>query len=210
MVVRNRTFRPLRILKGQALKTALVFGLTVPLVQGCGAVLVGGVAAAGASMVHERRNSSTVLEDEHTEHLAIRLLNDDPDIKTHGRIGVTSYNHRVLLTGQTATRSISDRFARKVARLPRVKKVVNAVTIGPVASFARASEDALITPRVKLALTKIDIPGFDVTRVKVVTEAGAVFLMGLVSPREGNAAAEKARYVPGVTKVVKLFEYIRS
>jgi osmotically-inducible protein OsmY len=86
--------------------------------------------------------------------------------------------------------------------------VVNEVTIGPSASFARESEDALISSRVKIALADIDIPGFDPTRIKVVTEEGTVFLMGLVYPREGDAAAQKARYVPGVAKVAKVFEYI--
>jgi len=207
--LRNRALRPIRTLHGRALKAVLILSLIAPLVQGCGAVLVGGVAATGAAILHDRRNSRTILEDERTEHLARRLLRDNPDIKAHSRIAITSYNHLVLLTGQAETQSISDRFARKVARLPKVKKVVNEVTIGPPVGFVRSSEDALITSRVKLALTKVDLHGFDATRVKVVTEASDVFLMGLVRPGEGNAAAEKARYVPGVTKVVKLFEYIQ-
>jgi osmotically-inducible protein OsmY len=190
-----------------ALATALLLGSSIPLLQGCGAIVLGGVAA-GASVAHERRDSRTVLEDEHTEHSAAQLLIDNPDINMHSRISATSYNHLVLLTGQAETQDISDRFADMVANMPRVKKVVNEVTIGPLASFTRESEDAVITSRVKLALTEIDHPGFDATRVKVVTEAGSVFLMGLVHPSEADAAAEKARYVPGVEKVIKIFEYI--
>jgi osmotically-inducible protein OsmY len=193
----------------QSKKAMLVLSLGVSLLQGCAAVAVGGVAA-GASIAHDRRHSLAVLEDEHAEHSAAQLLIDNPDINMHSRIAITSYNHLVLLTGQAETQAISDRFAQKVARLPKVKKVVNEVTIGPSASFARESEDALITSRVKLALTEIDMPGFDPTRVKVVTEEGTVFLMGLVHPQEGDEAAEKARYVPGVAKVIKLFEYIES
>jgi len=204
--LRKRIFRPLRLLNKRALGTALVVGLTFPLLQGCGALLLGGATAI--SVAHERRSLRTVLEDEYTEHSVARILTDNPDINRHSRIAATSYNHWVLLTGQAETQSIRDRFARKVARLPKVRKVIDEVTIGPVVSFARESEDALITSRVKLALTKIDIPGFDATRVKIVTEAGTVFLMGLVYPQEGKAAAEKARYVPDVIKVVKLFEYI--
>lgn len=191
----------------RALPIVLTLSLTLPLLQACGAIVVGGVAA-GASVAHERRSTQTVLEDEHTEHSAGQLLIDNPDINMHSRISITSYNHLVLLSGQAETQDISDSFAQKVAGLPRVKKVLNEVTIGPLASFARESEDALITSRVKVALTEIDYPGFDTTRVKVVTEEGVVFLMGLVHPQEADAAAEKARYVPGVKKVVKLFEYI--
>jgi len=187
----------------------LVLVLAATLLPGCGALLVGGVAA-GASVVHERRHSRTVLEDQLIESSAAKLLIDNPDINLHSRISVTSYNYVALLTGQAETQEISDRFADLVARLPRVRTVVNEVTVGPLASFARESEDALITSRVKLALVGIDIPGFDLTRVKVVTEEGTVFLMGLVYPREADAAAEKARHVPGVKKVVKVFTYIET
>jgi len=206
--LRNRIFRPLQALNKRTLKIALVLvGFILPLLQGCSVLLLGGATAA--SVVHERRSPRIVLEDERTEHSAAQLLIDNPDINRHSRIAITSYNHWVLLTGQAKTRHISNRFARKVARLPKVRKVLDEVTIGPVAGFVQESEDALITSQIKLALTKIDIPGFDATRVKVVTEADTVFLMGLVYPREGKAAAEKARYVPGVTKVVKIFEYVK-
>jgi len=205
--LQNRIFRPLQALNQRTLRTVLALGLILPVLQGCGVLLLGGATAA--LVVHERRSPRLVLEDEHTEHSAAQLLTDNPDINRHSRIAITSYNHWVLLTGQAKTRHIRDRFARKVARLPKVRKVIDEVTIGPLASFVKESEDALITSQIKLALTKIDIPGFDATRVKVVTEAGAVFLMGLVYPREGKAAAEKARYVPGVIKVVKIFEYIK-
>jgi len=210
--LRNRTFGPTRRLNKRVLKTALALGLTIPLLQGCATALLGGgiaAVAAVAAVVHERRDSRTILEDEHTEHLAIRLSADNPDIGEHSRIAITSYDHLVLLTGQAETRSIRDRFAHEVARLPKVEKVVNEITIGPPISLARESKDALITSRVKLALTKVEVPGFGASQVKVVTEAGAVFLMGLVYPWEGDAAAEKARYVRGATKVVKVFKYIK-
>jgi len=203
----NRTDPSTGTRKRRALLIALVLSLTLPLLQGCPVVVVGGVAA-GASVAHERRDSRTVLEDEHTEHTAAQLVIDNPDINLHSRISATSYNHVVLLTGQAETQRISDRYAGLVAELPNVKKVINEVTIGPWASFSRESEDALITSRVKIALIEIDIPGFDATRVKVVTEEGVVFLMGLVSTAEADATAEKARYVPGVSKVIKIFEYI--
>lgn len=194
-------------LKQYLLTAAVLLALAIPLLHGCAAIVVGGVAA-GASAVHERRDSRTLLEDEHTEHSAAQLLIDNPDIGMHSRISITSYNHLILLTGQAETQGISDRFAQKVASLPKVKKVVNEITIGPLASFTRESEDALITSRVKIALTEVKISGFDPTRVKVVTEEGVVFLMGLLYPEEGDAAAEAARYVPGVAKVIKLFESI--
>lgn len=204
---RTRNYPSVNWAERSAFNLALALSLILPLLQGCGVIIVGG-AAAGASVVHERRDAQTVLEDEHTEHSAAQLLIDNPDINTRSRISTTSYNHLVLLSGQAETQDVSDRFAQKVAHLPRVKKVINEVTIGPLASFARESEDALITSRVKIALTQIDISGFDPTRVKVVTEEGVVFLMGLVHTAEADAAVEKARYVPGVERVIKIFEFI--
>lgn len=208
--VKNHTFRLLQTLNKSVSGTASILVLSTALLQGCGgAILLGGITA-GTSVVHDRRDSDIVLQDEFIEHSAARLLSDNPDIRKHSRITTTSYNHWVLLSGQADTQEISDRFAHLVARLPRVKKVFNEVTIGPRISLARESKDALITSKVKLALTKVDIPGFDTTRVKVVTEASRVFLMGLVYPREGEAAAAKASRVPDVAGVVKLFEYIES
>ncbi len=205
--LRKRNQLPIDTQRRHALAMTLTLGLGIPLLHGCAAVVVGGVAA-GASVMHERRNAQVVLEDEYIEQSAAQRLRDNPDIKLRSRISTTSYNHLVLLTGQAETEDIRDRFAQKVARLPKVKKVMNEVTVGPMASFSQESEDTLITSRVKIALTDTDIEGFDPTRVKVVTEDGVVFLMGLVYPAEADDAAERARYVPGVAKVVKIFEYI--
>jgi len=190
------------------LPVLLALAVALPLLQGCGAVVVGGVAA-GAMVAHDRRDYIRVLEDQDIEIKAMQIMSDNPDIDRQSRIAVTSYNLVVLLTGQAETRDAAARFADKVSRLPRVRRVVDEVTIGPYASLARQSEDALLTSRVKVAVSGVDLPGFDATRVKVVTESGIVYLMGMVTPTEADAAVEKARYVSGVKKVVKVFEYIQ-
>jgi osmotically-inducible protein OsmY len=175
--------------------------------QGCVPVALTG-AAVGASVIHDRRTTGTVLDDQQIELKGAELLHNHPEISGHSHIDVTSYNLVALLTGQAETQEISDRFAQLVARLPKVKRVMNEVTVGPVEGFAQESEDALTTSRVKLALFGVKLPEFDPSRVKVVTAAGTVYLMGLVTPAEAEAAVEKARYVPGVKRVVKIFEYI--
>ena len=179
----------------------------MPLLQGCGILIVGGVAT-GAAVIYDRRDSETVLKDQQIEFQAMQLLSQNQDISNQSRIAVTSYNRTVLLTGQAKTRGAAERFADLVSRMPEVRRVVDEVTIGPLASLTRESEDVLVTSRVKLAINEVDYPGFDAMRVKVVTEAGVVYLMGLVSPNEADAAVEKARYVPGVKKVIKVFEYV--
>lgn len=186
---------------------ALTLCLAATLLQGCAPLVVGG-AAVGVSMIHERRSATTIIEDEHIELVGMSLIHNNPEIRDGSRIAVTSYNHVVLLTGQADSDEISGRLADLISRQPKVRRVINEVTVGPRASFARESEDALVTSRVKVELIKIAIPDFDPTRVKVVTEAGTVFLMGLLTPEEAEAVVERARNVPGVEKVVKIFEYI--
>ena len=189
-----------------ALTIGVALGLSM-LLQGCGAVVVGGVAT-GAAVIYDRRPAQVVIDDQEIMLQAVDLAQKNPDIGQHSRITTTAYNHVALLTGQADTAAISDRYAVMVSNLPKVREVVNEVTIGPMASIARASEDTYITSRAKFVISQVDLPGFDATRVKVVTESAVVYLMGLVSPDEANATIEKVRYIPGVKRVVTLFEDI--
>lgn len=173
---------------------------------GCAAVLLGG-AAVGASTLYDRRPPQVVIDDERIELAAVQALRQDPELSGQVRISATSYNLTVLLTGQADSEGAARQATRLVSRLPRVQRVVDEVTVGPRRDLARESQDVYITSRAKLALTQVDLPGFDPTRVKVVTESGVVYLMGLVSEDEANGAAEQIRYIPGVERVIKLFEY---
>jgi osmotically-inducible protein OsmY len=189
---------------------ALVSGLLAPvLLHGCAAVVVAGIAT-GAAVVHDRRSSSTVLADDVIEIQAMNLLHEHPDIAGRSNISIDSYNLVALLTGQAESSAISDRFADMVARLPKVEKVVNEVVIGPNLALSEASHDVYLASRCKLAIANVNIPGFDPLRVHVVSSAGKVYLRGLVTSEEAAATVEQVRYVPGVTQVVKLFEYIQK
>ncbi|NKN33629.1 BON domain-containing protein [Marichromatium bheemlicum] len=195
---------PERARTRRAATLALV--LASSLLGGCGALVVGGITV-GAAALYDRRPYYVVIDDQHIEMNAISAIQQDRELQDHARISVTSYNYRVLLTGQAERPELAQRAVDKVRRLAKVQQVVDEITIGPRVSLARKSEDAYLTSRVKLALTKVDLEDFDATRVKVVSEDGVVYLMGLVNPAEADAAAEKARYVRGVKRVVKLFEY---
>lgn len=175
------------------------------LVSGCAPVVLGGTAV-GASVIHDRRATATLLDDQRIEMIARSRYDDAAEIAERSRISATSYNRIVLLTGQAQSQSVRRRYAELVSRIPHVKKVVDQVTIGPNASLTRESQDAYLTSRVKIALASVKLNGFDPTRVKVVTEDGVVHLMGLLTPMEAEAVVEKVRHVPGVVQVVKLFE----
>jgi osmotically-inducible protein OsmY len=189
----------------------LTLALTVTaaaLTQGCAPALVGG-AAVGASMIHDRRSSATVLEDQRIEVVARSRVNNDETLAGHSSVAPTSYNRVVLLVGQADSPQVKHRVAETVRAIPEVRRVVDEVTIAPVPDFQQQSNDAYITSQVKLALFDIKLPDFDATRVKVVTELRVVYLMGLVTEEEAAAAVEKARYVKGVERVVKVFEYVQ-
>lgn len=192
--------------RGLAIRLALVAPAVAVAVSGCAALVLGGAAVGGAA-IHDRRDYTDMLDDQEIELRAASALGADKTLSERSRIGVTSYNHKVLLTGQAESEAAAAQAAGLVSRLPKVERVFDEVTIGPPTSLTQQSQDALLTSRSKFALTKISLPGFDPTRVKVVTENGVVYLMGLVSQDEADASAEQVRYVPGVNRVVKLFEY---
>jgi osmotically-inducible protein OsmY len=185
----------------------LLSSLIISQLSGCATAVVGG-AATGAAVVYDRRTAPTVLEDQNIEIKAMKQLFDNPEIRKQSNISITSYNHKVLLTGEADTRDISRDYANLVSRIPEVQKVYNEVIIGPSGSMLDRSNDTYLTSKVKAALFGTGIEGFNPTRVKVVTSQGTVYLMGLVTAQEAAAAAEKARFVTGVLKVVKLFDYI--
>jgi osmotically-inducible protein OsmY len=186
----------------------LLLGAT--LVAGCAPILIGGAAVGAAATVHDRRPGNVILDDQQIELEAMSALLRNADIRNRSQISATSYNRTLLLTGNADTTEVGQEAAAAVSRIGKVQRVVDEVTVGPRLDFQRQAEDSYITARVKADLIGVRLPGFDPTRVKVVTNDGVVFLMGLVSPAEADAAAEKARYVPGVQRVVKLFEYIEG
>jgi osmotically-inducible protein OsmY len=177
-----------------------------PLLNGCAALVIGGAAAGTAAVIHDRRDYTDVIKDQEIEISASRALGKDP-LVTGSRISVTSYNRKVLLTGQAQSPEVAARATELVSGIPKVELVIDELVIGPNVSLTQISQDTWITSQAKLALAKVKSPDFDPTRVKVVTEDSVVFLMGIVSPEEGDAAAEQVRFVPGVKRVVKLFEY---
>ncbi|MFZ1641512.1 MAG: BON domain-containing protein [Candidatus Contendobacter sp.] len=185
-----------------------VAALATTLLNGCVGLLVGGTAV-GIGMAHDRRTTGTVVDDQTIELKLYDALNQQLPPGNH--INITSYNGAVLLSGEAVSaqaRQQAEAIARGID--PPVIEVYNELVIGPPSALSSRSNDTLLTTKVKTALLRInDIPDFDPTRVKVVTERGVVYLMGLVRPQEANAAADVASQVDGVRQVVTLFEYIR-
>lgn len=178
----------------------------IPQLFGCATAVVGG-AATGAAAVHDRRTVPTMLEDQAIEIKALKLLLDHPEISKQSNISITSYNLKVLLSGEADRQEISDNFAELISNIQRVERVHNEVVISPSGTLFDQTNDAYLTSKVKFELLRIDIKGFDPTRVKVVTSQGTVFLMGIINQDEARQVVEKVRFITGVKRVVKVFEY---
>ena len=176
-------------------------------IQGCAEMVVGG-AAATASAAHDRRTLGVYVEDQSIEFKAGEKLTTDAEIRQQCQINVTSYNMTVLLTGQAANQALRERAEQLVGSVEHVRRVVNEVEIGSFASLGELTRDSALTTEIKFRLTQIDIPDFDPMRVKVITERGVVFLMGLLTQQEAQAVTNLVRHVSGVRRVVKVFEYI--
>jgi len=189
------------------IRWAEVLALALTL-SGCAGILVGG-AATGVSVAHDRRTTGAIVDDQTIELKLYDVVNRQ--LPPGNRISITSYNGTVLLTGEAVSEEARQR-AEAIARSfnqPPVRMVYNELVVGPPSPLSVQSNDALLTTKVKTALFQINtIPDFDPTRVKVVTDRGVVYLLGLVRPQEANAAAEVVSQVSGVRQVVTLFEYI--
>ena len=175
------------------------------LLQACVPVIVGG-AAAGAGAAHDRRTFGSMIDDENIELKTAAKIGLDASIKNLVHVNVTSMNGIVLLTGEAATPEARDQILTHVRSVNGVRRVTNELRIAEPSSFGSRSRDALITSAVKsrFLVTK----NLDPTRVKVVTEANVVYLLGLVTQAEGELAADRATTIEGVERIVKVFEYI--
>jgi len=190
------------------IRALLMVMLTANLLGGCAAVIVGG-AAVGASAVHERRSVGTMMDDEGIEWKVRTALSEDKPLSSQSHIGVISVNGVVLLVGQTPTEALRQQAENLARGVDNVRVVHNELTIAAPNSYMTRSSDSYVTSKVKTSLFKVKgHEDFDPTRVKVVTENGTVYLMGILYRSEAEDAAKQASQVGGVQKVVKLFEYL--
>jgi osmotically-inducible protein OsmY len=187
----------------KSILTALLALGLLPALQGCFPIVVGGAGMAVAVAV-DRRSSGTYMDDEAIEWKALNRVNSELGDKVH--LNTTSYNRKLLLTGEVfneESRVTAERVARNVEN---VKDVVNELRVAPTSGIAARSNDSYISSKVKARF--VDQKEFRLQHVKVTTEAGTVYLMGIVTEREAAAATDVARTTTGVSKVVKVFEYI--
>lgn len=174
-----------------------------PALTGCVPVAAVGVGT-GALVFSDRRPTETYIADEAIEARAANRVSEKYGDKVH--VNVTSYNRAVLLTGEVSSGALRGEVDRVVAGVPNVRAITNELLVAGSSSFSARGSDSYITSKVKARF--IDAGKFAPNHVKVVTEAGTVYLLGLVTQRESDAAVDITRTTAGVMKVVRVFETI--
>ena len=182
---------------------ALASAVLVVSLSGCAAAVVGG-AAVGGMMALDRRTVGTQVEDEGIELRAGNRIHGIYGDKVH--VNVTSYNRQVLLTGEVPSAEVRDAVEKTVAAEQNVRSVVNDLAVMPNSTIGQRSNDTFITGKVRASL--VDAKDLSANSFKVVTERNVVYLMGRVSQREAGRATAIARGITGVSKVVRVFEYL--
>lgn len=170
---------------------------------GCVPVVAGG-AAAGGLMAADRRTSGAYVEDEAIELKAEKQIGEKLENRIHAN--VTSYNRNVLITGEAYDESAKQAAQSIVKGIENVRSVTDEVVIGPASALSSRSNDAYLTSKVKARMVSEN--RFPANYIKVVTEDSAVYLMGMVTRQEAEDAVDIARNTEGVSKVVKVFEYV--
>ncbi len=163
-----------------------------------------GTVVAGVIVIADRRQIEVMFGDQRIESDSGGRVNEALNGKGH--VVVTSFNYMVLLTGEVPSAEAKAQAGKVVVGVPQVKTVVNELQIAGASSAASRSNDAYITSKVKSSFLGNGV--FRPTDVKVVTEAGVVYLLGLVTREEADAATNITRGTGGVQKVVRVFEYV--
>lgn len=173
------------------------------LLAGCAPLLLGGAVVGGSMMYVDRRTAGTQVEDQSIE---FKSLGEARRVAPEGHVNVTSYNRMVLITGEVPREADRQAVEQAIGRVDNVRSVVNDLVVAEAANIGSRTNDSVISGKVKASF--VDAKDLMAQAAKVVTERGVVYLMGRVTEREAARFTEVARAVPGVQKVVRVFEVI--
>ena len=188
------------------LSLALAALLCVWVLEGCVPAAIGVAAGVGVYSAYDRRTTGAQVDDEGIELRVSNRISERYGDKVH--VNVTSYNRVVMLTGEVPDATVREEIEKSITGLQGVRGVTNELHVGQNTAFSSRANDSGITSKVKARF--VDANRFNAVHVKVVTENSVVYLLGIVTEKEGNDAGELARTTSGVRKVIKVFEYCRT
>lgn len=186
------------------LGAALAAATLTTSLSGCVPLVVGGAVVGGGMLATDRRTTGAQVEDEGIELRAANRIREQFGDRVH--VNVTSYNRKVLLSGEVPTAQDRQQVEQLAAGIENVRGIVNDLGVMTASTLGQRSTDTLITGKVRASF--VDAPDLLASVYKVVTERSVVYLMGRVTQREAQRATEITRGVDGVAKVVRLFDII--
>lgn len=175
------------------------------LLQGC--IFVAGAAAGAATIaiVYDHRTIANTIQDQKIASRVTERIRYIPELRDESHIEVTTFNRVVLLTGETPNAAWREEAEKQANTVPYIKRIYNQISVqGPASTLSRTS-DYWITTKIKTQM--LTMSGLKSGSIKVITEGGVVYLMGIVSREQADMAASVARQVAGVLRVVKIFQY---
>jgi osmotically-inducible protein OsmY len=179
------------------------------LIEACSTVATDHEEITEQSLLQERRPRETIVLDKEIETEAYSELNSDDDVLNQSHYTISAYNGAVLVAGETPTEELGKKIISTVQAVRNVKLVHNNLIIAEPTDSSSRANDQFITDSVKKGLSQIrTIPNFDPSMIKVITENGTVYLMGLVHRDEGTVVINVTRLQPGIKQIVTVFEYI--
>ncbi len=161
-------------------------------------------ATAGGAVVYDRRSMQTMVNDKNAQAQAEKNLTNTPELQQNSHLVVAVFDGIMLLAGQLSSNELRTLAFNQVSNVQNVSRVYNEITVQQPVSLGQRSKDSWITTKVRTEM--LAKKGLNSTQIKVVTENGVVYLMGVVTPHQSDLAADVARRVDGVQRVVKVFE----
>ncbi|WP_257283572.1 BON domain-containing protein [Endozoicomonas sp. SESOKO1] len=197
--------KPIGITLSKALSTCLLTGL-LTLLSGC-AALVDSVNEEPVSIDNSKRTWGSWIDDQTIETVTAVNINKAAPALRESRVKVISFNGIVLLIGQVPNENLKRVAGQTAQNVEKVRQVYNELEIGPNADILAQSNDSWLTSKIKAAMVTNEAVIAD--RIKINTEQGTVYLMGLITPKMAQEAVSIAANTYGVSRVVKVFEYIQ-
>lgn len=180
-----------------------IFSGAIPLSSCCAPLFVSG-AATGAVMAADRRTSGSIVDDKSIELKAFHALSNNNELWKKAHITAISYNNVLLLVGQAPTEALRLDAEHAVNHIPKVRTIYNEITIGQPISLKKRGHDTWISTQMKARL--VSSKDIHPTQVKVLTENGTLYLMGILTPAEEDEVIRLAKSIKGVDSIIKMFE----
>ena len=179
------------------------------LISACSSVATNPDTLTEQTLLQDRRTREAILIDNNIETEAYSELNSEDDLLKQSHFTITAYNGVVLITGEAPNEALRKKIIATIQVVPHVKLIHDNLIIASPSDANSRANDQLITDTVKTALSQIrTMPDFDPAMIKVITENGTVYLMGLVQRDEGTVVINVTKLQPGINQIVTVFEYV--